>query len=154
MKLRILAVGTRMPDWVEAGVADYVRRMPKDCRIELTEVPLAQRGKDVARGKLEEGEKLLAAVGSRDRVICLTVEGKRWSTPELADRLSGWRQEGRDVCLLIGGPDGLDAACLARAETQWSLSPLTLPHALVRVVLAEQLYRAWSVLTGHPYHRE
>jgi 23S rRNA (pseudouridine1915-N3)-methyltransferase len=154
MKLRIIAVGTRMPEWVEAGYRDYARRMPRDCRLELVEVPLSQRGRDVARGRLEEGERLLKALGPRDRVVCLCVEGARWSTPDLASRLKGWRQDGRDVSLLIGGPDGLDPACLERAETAWSLSPLTLPHALVRVVVAEQLYRAWSLLSGHPYHRE
>jgi 23S rRNA (pseudouridine1915-N3)-methyltransferase len=154
MKLRILTVGTRMPGWVVEAVGDYVKRMPKDCRLEVVEVPVAQRGREVARAKQDEGERLLASIGPRDRVICLTVEGKRWSTPELAERLGQWRHEGRDVSLLIGGPDGLSPACLARCEQQWSLSPLTLPHALARVVVAEQLYRAWSILAGHPYHRE
>ncbi|MCA9052629.1 MAG: 23S rRNA (pseudouridine(1915)-N(3))-methyltransferase RlmH, partial [Planctomycetaceae bacterium] len=90
----------------------------------------------------------------RDRVIALCVEGQRWSTPQLAERLDDWRLEGRDVAFLVGGPDGLSPACLERAELKWSLSPLTLPHGLVRVVVAEQLYRAWSILSGHPYHRE
>lgn len=154
MKLRIIAVGTRTPGWVAAGFEDYARRMPRECRLELVEVPLAQRGKDVVRGKQEEGARLLAAVGPRERVVCLCVEGRSWSTPELAERLASWRQEGRDVAFLIGGPEGLDAACLTRGEARWSLSALTLPHALVRVVAAEALYRAWSVLAGHPYHRE
>lgn len=154
MKLRILAVGTRMPDWVVAATQDYLRRMPRDCRVELVEVAVAQRGRDVLRAKQEEGERLLALVGARDRVISLAVDGRRWSTPELAERLAQWRQEARDVALLIGGPDGLAPACLERAECSWSLSPLTFPHGLARVVVVEQLYRAWSVLAGHPYHRE
>lgn len=143
-----------MPDWVATGFEDYARRMPRDCRLELVEIPLAQRGRDVARAKQEEGARLLAALQPRERVICLCVEGRAWSTVELAERLGTWRQAGRDVALLVGGPEGLDEACLARAEAKWSLSALTLPHALVRVVLAEALYRAWSVLAGHPYHRE
>ncbi len=143
-----------MPDWVVAGFADYAKRMPKELRLELVEVPLARRGNDVVRARQEEGAKLLAAVGPRDRVICLCVEGKRWSTRDLADRIAAWQQEGRDIALLVGGPDGLDQACLDRAEGTWSLSPLTLPHALVRVVVAEQVYRGWSILSGHPYHRE
>jgi 23S rRNA (pseudouridine1915-N3)-methyltransferase len=122
--------------------------------VELVEIPIAQRGRDTARAKQEEGARLLEALEPRDRVISLSVEGKRWSTPELAERLGQWRHEARDTAFLIGGPDGLDQACLDKAETAWSLSPLTLPHALVRVVLAEQLYRAWSILSGHPYHRE
>ena len=154
MKLRLIAVGTRMPDWVVAATHDYVRRFPRDCRLELIEVPVVQRGSDTARAKLEEGRRLLAGVGERDRVVALCVEGRAWSTPELARQLGTWRQEGRDVALLIGGPDGLDAACLDRAEVRWSLSPLTLPHALARVVVVEQLYRAWSILAGHPYHRD
>ncbi|MFV0446129.1 MAG: 23S rRNA (pseudouridine(1915)-N(3))-methyltransferase RlmH [Planctomycetaceae bacterium] len=154
MKLRIIAVGQRMPEWVVTAMADYIKRMPRDCRLELVEVAISQRGKDTVRGKLEEGERLLAAVGSRDRVICLDVKGKSWSTPELSQRLDHWRHEGRDTSFLIGGPDGLSPACLQRAELSWSLSPLTLPHALARVVVAEQLYRAWSILAGHPYHRE
>lgn len=154
MRLRLLAVGTRMPGWVNAGVEDYARRFPRDCRLEVVEVPVAKRGKDVVRAKREEGERLLAQLGPRDLVIALCVDGKPWSTAQLAERLAGWRQAGRDVSLLIGGPDGLDEACLARTEARWSLSALTLPHALVRIVLAEQLYRACSILSGHPYHRE
>jgi 23S rRNA (pseudouridine1915-N3)-methyltransferase len=154
MLLRIIAVGTRMPEWVAIAVRDYARRMPKECRLEVTEIDLARRGSDIARATKEEGARQLAAVGARDRVIALCVEGKQWSTPELAQRLGQWRNEGRDISFLIGGPDGLDPACLERAEFRWSLSALTYPHALVRVVLAEQLYRAWTILQGHPYHRE
>lgn len=153
MQLRILAVGTRMPEWVDEATRDYVRRFPPELKLGLVEVPVVQRGKDIARARQEEGERLLAAIGPRDRVISLCVEGQRWSTEQLAGKLDGWKQEGRDVCFLIGGPDGLDATCIERSEARWSLSPLTLPHALARVVVVEQLYRAWSILAGHPYHR-
>lgn len=143
-----------MPGWVVEATADYVKRMPRDCRVEIVEVPVAQRGRDTERAKRDEGDRLLAAIGPRDRVICLEVNGKRWSTPDLAEQLGNWQQEGRDVALLIGGPDGLSPACRDRCDLKWSLSPLTLPHVLARVVVVEQLYRAWSVLAGHPYHRE
>ncbi len=132
---------------------DYLRRFPRDCRLERVEIPLARRTGDVARTRREEGERLLAALGPRDRVISLCVDGECWTTEALSGKLAGWRQTGRDVAFLIGGPDGLDPLCLQRSECRWSLSPLTLPHALVRVIVAEQLYRAWSILSGHPYHR-
>ena len=154
MRLRLLAVGTRMPAWGDAGVQDYLRRFPRDCPLELVEIPTAQRGQDAARARLEEGRRLLAAIGARDQVIALCVGGQRWTTPDLAKHLSDWQHQGRDVALLVGGPDGLDAACLDRASLRWSLSPLTLPHALARVVVIEQLYRAWSIRAGHPYHRD
>lgn len=155
MKLRLLAVGQKMPAWVQDGFAEYANRMPPEARLELVEIPLGQRGKSqpVERAVREEGERLLAACGDRDLVIALDVRGKSWSTEQLAENLGGWQQEGRDVSLLVGGPDGLSADCLARAERRWSLSPLTLPHPLVRILLAEQLYRAVSILKNHPYHR-
>jgi 23S rRNA (pseudouridine1915-N3)-methyltransferase len=153
MRFRLLAVGTRMPAWVEEAMREYLRRFPRDCRVELVEIPLARRTADAARIRREEGDRLLTALGPRERVVSLCVEGERWTTETLAHKLVGWRQAGRDVAFLIGGPDGLDPLCLERSECRWSLSPLTLPHALVRVIVAEQLYRAWSILSGHPYHR-
>ncbi|MDX1443991.1 MAG: 23S rRNA (pseudouridine(1915)-N(3))-methyltransferase RlmH [Gammaproteobacteria bacterium] len=155
MKLRLLAVGQKMPAWVEKGFAEYAGRMPPESRLELVEIPLAQRGKSkpVERAMREEGEKLLSACGERDLVIALDVRGKPWSTEQLAENLGDWQQQGRDVSLLVGGPDGLSPECLQRAERRWSLSPLTLPHPLVRIILAEQLYRAVSILKNHPYHR-
>lgn len=158
MRLRLLAVGQKMPAWVVAGYEEYARRLPADCRLELTEISLAQRSKSqpVSRAIDAEGEKLLAALdsmGSNDRLIALDVTGKPWSTEQLSAQLEDWRQDGRDVAFAIGGPDGLSDAVLSRAERRWSLSALTLPHPLVRVVLAEQLYRAWSILSNHPYHR-
>jgi 23S rRNA (pseudouridine1915-N3)-methyltransferase len=144
-----------MPAWVEEGYNEYARRMPRECRLVLNEIPLARRSKSqvVERAIKEEGQRMLAALPDRQQVIALDVKGRSWSTEQLAKRLDGWRQDGRDVSLLVGGPDGLAAECLQRADQTWSLSALTLPHPLVRVVLAEQLYRAWSLNSGHPYHR-
>ena len=155
MKIHLLAVGARMPEWVDKGYAEYAGRLPRECALNLVEIPAGKRGAhaDVARIVRAEGERLLAAVPPSSRLIALDERGQEWSTVELAGQLAGWLREGRDVSLLVGGPDGLDAACRDRAERLWSLSRLTLPHPLVRVVVAEQLYRAWSLLHNHPYHR-
>ena len=144
-----------MPDWVSAGYNEYARRMPPELPLDLVEIPMAHRGKnpDIPRLMQRESDAILAAVNPRDRVIALEVGGRPWSTEALAGKLEGWQLEGQDVCFLVGGPDGLAPACRQRADQQWSLSPLTLPHPLVRVVLAEQLYRAWSITRNHPYHR-
>jgi 23S rRNA (pseudouridine1915-N3)-methyltransferase len=150
-RLRILAVGTRMPAWVQAGFAEYHKRMPRDFAVELREVPVSRR--EGARAVAEEGEALLAALGADEHVVALEVGGEPWSTADLAARLRAWRDEGLRAAFLIGGPDGLSDACRARAASQWSLSRLTLPHPLVRIVLMEQVYRAWSILGAHPYHR-
>ncbi|HEX7029843.1 MAG TPA: 23S rRNA (pseudouridine(1915)-N(3))-methyltransferase RlmH [Gammaproteobacteria bacterium] len=154
MKIRVLAAGQKMPAWVTEGWNEYATRMPPECRLELLELPLAQRAKSrpVERAVQEEGERMLAALGS-EQLIALDVRGKAWSTGQLSAELSGWLQGGRDIALAIGGPDGLSDAVLERAERRWSLSPLTLPHPLVRVIVAEQLYRAMSILKNHPYHR-
>ena len=156
MRIRLLAAGTRMPGWVDAGYAAYATRLPHECRLELKEIALGRRsrGSDPARAVRSEGERMLAAIGSSDRIIALDVAGRSLDTQQLARRLDGWMQDGRDISLLVGGPDGLAPACLEQAEFRWSLSTLTLPHGLVRIVVAEQLYRAWSLLRGHPYHRQ
>lgn len=155
MRLTVHAVAAKMPDWVELGVGDYVRRLPRELRLQWRDVPLARRGRDTQPAALcrREGEALLKGVDAADRVIALDVAGKPWSTENLAQRLRDWQMDGSNVSFLIGGPDGLSSDCLARASGRWSLSRLTLPHTLVRVVLAEQLYRAWSINAGHPYHR-
>ncbi len=144
-----------MPDWVKAGYQEYAVRLPRECALNLIEIPAGKRGSnaDLPRIIRTEGERLLAAIPSGSCVIALDERGREWSTAELAERLAGWLPEGRDLSLLIGGPDGLDAPCRDRAEHLWSLSRLTLPHPLVRIVVAEQLYRAWSLLHHHPYHR-
>lgn len=154
MHLRLIAVGTRIPAWINAGYEDYVRRLPRELKIDLIEIPLATRGNnaDIAKFKTAEGERILKSADGT-RLIALDEHGSALSTLQWADALTGWMRDGRDVTLAIGGPDGHADVVLAHAEARWSLSKLTLPHALVRVVVAEQLYRAWSVTTNHPYHR-
>ncbi len=155
MKIQLVAVGCKMPDWVTKGFKEYQRRFPKDLPLELVEIPAGKRGKnaDIKRILEQEGKAMLA-VAERARVVTLDIPGKPWDTPTLAKQLEHWKNDGRDVCLLIGGPEGLSPECKAAAEQSWSLSPLTMPHPLVRVVVAEALYRAWSLTTNHPYHRE
>lgn len=155
MRLRLIAVGSRVPAWVEAGFADYAERLPRELPLELVEIATAARGTkpDIARLREAEGRKMLRALGPQALVIALDERGDRLDTAAWAAHLKTWLQTQREVCLLVGGPDGLAPDCLARAQARWSLSPLTFPHALVRVVVAEQLYRAWSLLEGHPYHR-
>lgn len=155
MRISVIAVGRRMPGWVSAAVDDYGARMPADSRPVFTEIALGRRTRDAdaTRAIAEEGARMLARIPDGAHVVALDERGSGWTTTDLARRLSSWREQGRPVALLVGGPDGLAGPCLDRADQRWSLSPLTLPHALVRVVLAEQLYRAWSILTNHPYHR-
>jgi 23S rRNA (pseudouridine1915-N3)-methyltransferase len=155
MRIRIIAVGIKMPDWVEQGYAEYAKRMPRDCLVELVELPLAQRTKntDLAKAIDKEGEVMLASIAKGEQVVALDVKGQSWSTEHLATQLTNWKMSGNNVCLLIGGPDGLAPACLALATVKWSLSALTLPHPLVRVVVIEQLYRACTILQHHPYHK-
>ena len=154
MELRLIAVGQRMPRWVEDGWREFARRMPPQLPLRLLEVPLGRRGRrpNVNDALAEEGRRVMAAVGNA-RIVALDCRGSLLSTPGLASRLEDWMQGGRDVALLVGGPDGLCRDCLTKAEYLWCLSPLTLPHMLVRVIVAEQLYRAWTVLQNHPYHR-
>jgi len=156
MRIRVVAVGTRMPGWVTEGVEEYSRRLPRELSLEWREIPLARRGRDQTAEQLcrAEGEQLLRAVPDGDQVIALDVGGRRRSTAQLADHLRDWQMSGDNVCFLVGGPDGLSPQCLQRATARWSLSDLTLPHPLVRVLLAEQLYRAWTITVNHPYHRD
>ncbi len=155
MRLSILAVGGKMPAWVEAGVEEYGKRLPRELSLTWRDIPLARRGRDADPDRLRgaEGEQLLKAIPAGDRVIALDVQGRRVSTEALATHLRDWQMSGDNYSFLIGGPDGLSPACLARADWRWSLSDLTLPHPLVRIVLAEQLYRAWTITVNHPYHR-
>jgi 23S rRNA (pseudouridine1915-N3)-methyltransferase len=152
--MRVIAVGQRPPAWVENGFDDYARRLPRELSLKLIEIPVASRRElPIERARRQEGERICAELTPRDWVIALDVEGRTQTTTALADRLGHWMQQGRDLAFLIGGPDGLDDACLARADERLSLSALTFPHGLVRVMLVEQVYRAWTVRSGHPYHR-
>jgi len=146
MRVRILAVGTRMPEWVTQAYEEYMRRMRKDMRVDLEEIP-------VGRVKADEAKRLLERIGD-DYLVALDERGKSLTTLQLARWLGERQQDGRNLTFVIGGPDGLGPQLLARAALRWSLSALTFPHAMVRVILAEQLYRAHSVLQNHPYHRE
>ncbi len=155
MRLTLIAAGTRMPAWVEQGYQEYARRLRSDWRLELVEIPLGMRTRGSAddRAKDDEGRRMLRRVSTGDRVVAMEVTGKSLDTEGLARCLEDWHQDGRNVSMLIGGPDGLSAACLQKADFKLSLSALTLPHGMVRVLLAEQIYRAWSLLHNHPYHR-
>ncbi len=144
-----------MPAWVTEVSDDYAARLPSHCQLVIREIANEKRTKhsDLQRIREAEGEKLLAAIPPHSLVIALDVLGKAWSTEQLASQMEQWMASGQDVVLLVGGPEGLSTACLQRADLKWSLSPLTFPHPLVRVILAEQLFRAWSILSKHPYHR-
>ncbi len=155
MNIYLISVGNRMPRWVVEGYEEYARRMPGECTLRLIEVSPGHRGKgaDIRRTLRDEGERMLKAIPKNCRVLALDVQGRAWSTEQLSAKLANWMADGLELALLVGGPEGLAPACLERAEGRWSLSLLTMPHPLVRVVLAEQLYRAWSLLRNHPYHR-
>jgi 23S rRNA (pseudouridine1915-N3)-methyltransferase len=154
MRARLIAVGQKMPAWVSAGYGEYSKRLAHELPLELVEISTKSRGnRDLAGAVAAEGVAMLAAIAKDSHVIALDGRGSAWSSAELATQLARWRMGGRDLAFLIGGADGLAPAALARADQRWSLGPATLPHALVRIVLAEQLYRAVSQLANHPYHR-
>ena len=153
MRAFLIAVGDRMPSWVQEGCAEYVKRLSRDLPLQLVEVSHRSRNRDAARAMADEAAAMTAAIPRNAHVIALDGRGSPWSSEELASQLAGWRMLGKDIAFLIGGPDGLAAALLERADQRWSLGPATLPHPLVRIVVAEQLYRAVSQLGNHPYHR-
>ena len=155
MKARLVAVGERAPAWVADGFAEYRKRLSHWLPLDLIEIEPGVRGKgrDAVRATTDEGARVLAAIPKGALVVALEVRGKVWSSEQLAQRMEAWRSAGRDLCFLIGGPEGHAPDVLARADEQWSFGPLTLPHMLVRLVLAEQLYRANAMLANHPYHR-
>lgn len=155
MQIHLIAVGERMPGWVEAGYREYAKRLPRECRLTLREIPAGRRtqGADLKRLIEQEGARQLAAIPAGCRVIALERGGRQMDTEQLAMELKKRLAGGQDLALLVGGPEGLAPECLKRADDKWSLSLLTLAHPVVRVVLAEQLYRAWSIINHLPYHR-
>ncbi|NOT64849.1 MAG: 23S rRNA (pseudouridine(1915)-N(3))-methyltransferase RlmH [Methylotenera sp.] len=155
MKLRIISVGHKMPSWVETACAEYTKRMPREASVEIIEIKPEKRaaGNNTENIQLIEAKRILEAIG-KDYCIALDERGQEVTTLQLADKFKDWQASGRDVALVIGGADGLHTSVKQKSEWLWGLSKLTLPHAFVRVLLCEQLYRAHSVITNHPYHRE
>jgi 23S rRNA (pseudouridine1915-N3)-methyltransferase len=155
LKLRILSVGHKMPDWVETACSEYLKRMPREASVEIVEIKPDKRasGKNAEVVQEAEAKRILEAVG-KDYLIALDERGQEVTTVQLAARMETWLTSGRDIALVIGGADGMHASVKSRADWLWGLSKLTLPHGMVRVLLAEQLYRAWTVIQHHPYHRE
>lgn len=153
MKLRLCAIGKRLPGWLEEGIADYVKRLPRQASLEVLALK-ASKKPTADEARAEEAERLLAKVAGSDVVVALDERGQQWSTRDVAKRMGGWRDNGQTVALLIGGADGLAQECRDRAAHLWGLSNLTLPHGVARLLAAEQLYRGWSLLNNHPYHRE
>ena len=154
MQIQLIAVGNKMPDWVQQGYNEYAKRLPRECELVLKEIsPDKRRSGDIARITKEEGERMIAALAPRTHIVSLDIPGKPWSTEDLAKQLRRWQENAQPVALMVGGPEGLSPQVKELAQESWSLSPLTFPHPLVRVVVAEQIYRAWSLLNNHPYHR-
>jgi 23S rRNA (pseudouridine1915-N3)-methyltransferase len=155
LRLSLITASNRQPPWVEQGADDYATRLRGRCTLEIKSIPLARRTANtpVERAIHDEGERMLERVPQDAHIVALLETGKPWSTKDLAAKLENWMRRGAPVCFLVGGPDGLSPACVSRAAERWSLSSLTLPHGLVRIVVAEALYRAWSLLESHPYHR-
>lgn len=155
MHIRLIAVGSRQPGWVASAFDSYARRLPDQWRFRLETIATGSRsgGQDAQQATEAEGQKILRQLKPSEQVIVLDEMGKELSSAELAEKLNDWQNNGRDLSFIIGGPDGISEDCMQRADFRWSLSRLTLPHGLARVLFAEQLYRAWTLTTGHPYHR-
>lgn len=156
MVIHFIVVGQKMPKWVQEGYAEYAKRLPKACSLKLVELPMAQRGKtaSVEKLKAEEAKRIQAAIPKGAQVVVLDEHGQQVTTKGLAEKMENWLSGGQDIALIVGGPDGLDQSILQLAQWKWGLSKLTLPHPMVRILVAEQIYRAWSVINNHPYHRE
>ena len=156
MKVQLISVGTQMPSWVKEGYSEYAKRLTQDILLELVEIETKKRGKNANIPQIQrfEEKQLLAEAKKCDLVIALDPKGKPWSTEQLSQRFQDWQNLGHHrIGLLVGGPEGLTDACRQQADLLWSLSPLTFPHPLVRVIVAEQIYRAWTITKSHPYHR-
>ena len=144
-----------MPGWVQQGYDEYAKRLPRECELALKEIAPGKRSKnnEIARIVKDEGERMIAAIPQGARIVTLDIPGRPWTTPELAQAMQCWLEGGQHIALLIGGPEGLADSAKQLGQESWSLSKLTFPHPLVRIIVAEQLYRAWSILHNHPYHR-
>lgn len=155
MKITLIAVGTKMPKWVTTAYEEYQKRLPKQCALELVEIAAKHRGKnaDIARILRDESLAIEQAIGVEQKMIALDRKGKHITTEQLAKNLQGWIDNNQDIALVVGGPEGIAPEMLATAEQKWSLSAMTFAHPIVRVMVAEQVYRAWSILAGLPYHR-
>ncbi len=155
MKLRLLAVGHKMPAWVTTGYLNYAKRLRTDCQLELIEITPGKRtqNSDLTRIINKEGELMMSKMGKNNHIVSLDVSGKPWTTTQLAEQLKKWQSSGKNIDLLVGGPEGIAPSCIQKSDQLWSLGPLTLPHPMVRIILAECLYRAWSLNHNHPYHR-
>ena len=153
MRTLLIAVGDRLPAWVQEGYAEYAKRLSRELPLQLVEISTKSRSRDVARAIADEGTAILASIPKSAHVVALDGRGQPWSSEDVAVQLTRWRMLGQDLAFVIGGPDGLAPTVFARAQQRWSLGPATLPHPLVRIVVAEQLYRAVSQLGNHPYHR-
>jgi 23S rRNA (pseudouridine1915-N3)-methyltransferase len=155
MKINIITVGKNMPTWIKTGFTEYAKRLSDNFKLQLKEISPASHIKtsDLKRALYTEGQRMLEALSPDDFVIALDERGAKWNTLTLANNLKRWQESYQGISFFIGGPDGLAPECLARAALKWSLSDLTLPHQLVRVIVAEQIYRAWTILKKHPYHR-
>lgn len=158
MNITLISIGHKPPKWITCGFYEYIRRLPRECHVNTIEIPSLKNKKNKKNSsaddvKLREGMCLLKAVPKGDIVVVLDEKGIMLKSEELAHKLATWRMDGSNISFIVGGPDGLSLACLERAKFIWSLSPLTFPHFLVRLIFAEQIYRAWTILAGHPYHR-
>lgn len=156
MRIHLVAVGKKMPEWVDSGFLEFRKRTPPELQVKLVEITPSVRNKTtpVKKNIKEEGERIQSAIPSNSRLIVLDEKGKTHSSIDLSKKMEKWFSQGQDIAIVIGGADGLDPVIKQQADETWSLSSFTLPHALVRVIVAEQIYRAWSILKGHPYHRE
>ena len=155
MHIRLIAVGERQPRWVDDAFGIYTERFPREWKFRLDAIATVRRNKTdrSVDAMAAEGERILAKLRSNEQVVLLDERGRQLTSKSLAENLSTWQNDGRDLCFVIGGPDGVSKPCRQRADMTWSLSRLTLPHGMARVLFSEQLYRAWSLQTGHPYHR-
>lgn len=156
MKVHLIAVGKKIPAWISSGFLEFSKRMPPELHINLIEITPSKRSKatPIEKNIKEEGEHIQSAIPANSKVIVLDEKGKSFSSVQLSKKIENWLPMGQDITIVIGGADGVYPAIKQQADETWSLSSLTLPHALVRIVVVEQLYRGWSILKGHPYHRE